>query len=158
VFDQIDGLPVHILVIHAAVVFVPLLALGAIVFAVVPRWRSRIGWAVIALAIIGPIVTFVSKESGEKLYDRTVKNGAKGTFLDKLNTHLNYGSHLFWWVFALGVVTLVLTIPTLRKPGSLPKVAEIAVSVVAIVLAMFAGYYVYRTGDSGAHAAWGTTS
>jgi uncharacterized membrane protein len=156
VFDQINGLPVHILVIHATVVFVPLLAFGAIVFAVVPRWRSRIGWAVIGTAVIAPIVTFVSKESGEKLYDRTVKNGAKGTFLDKLNTHMNYGSDLFWWVLALAVVTLVLTILTLRKPGSLPKVAELVLAVAAIVLAVITAYYVYRTGDSGAQAAWGT--
>jgi uncharacterized membrane protein len=156
VFDQINGLPVHILVIHATVVFVPLLALGAIVFAVVPRWRSRIGWAVIAAAVISPIVTFVSKESGEKLYDRTVKNGAQGQFLERLNTHMNYGSHLFWWVLPLAVVTLVLTILTLRKPGSLPKPVEIALAVVAIVLAVITAYYVYRTGDSGAKAAWGT--
>ena len=44
-FDQINGLPVHVLVLHAAVVFVPLLALGAVVYALVPRWRPRMGWA-----------------------------------------------------------------------------------------------------------------
>ena len=47
-FDQINGLPVHALVLHAAVVFVPLLALGAIVYALIARWRPRIGWAVAA--------------------------------------------------------------------------------------------------------------
>jgi uncharacterized membrane protein len=158
VFDQIDGLPVHILVIHAAVVFVPLLALGAIVFAVVPRWRSRIGWAVIALAVISPIVTFVSKESGEKLYDRKVAEGVKGAFLDSLNIHMNYGSQLFWWVLALGVVSLVMTILGLRSSGSLPRVLEIVLAVVAIVLAVISVYYVYKTGDTGAHAAWGSGS
>lgn len=155
-FDQIDGLPVHALVIHLTVVFVPLLVLGAIIYAVVPRWRSRIGWAVIGAAVISPIVTFVSKASGEKLYDRTVKNGASGPFLTKLNTHMNYGSHLVWWVLALSVVTLVLTILTLRKPGSLPKAVEIGLVVVAVVLALITAYYVFKTGDSGAKAVWGT--
>ena len=42
-FDQINGLPVHVLVLHAAVVFVPLLALGAIVYALVGPWRPKIG-------------------------------------------------------------------------------------------------------------------
>jgi uncharacterized membrane protein len=156
VFDQINGLPVHALVIHLTVVFVPLLVLGAIVYAVVPRWRSRIGWAVIGAAVISPIVTFVSKESGEKLYDRKVQEGLKGKFLEPLNVHMNYGSDLLWWVLALSVVTLVLTILTLRRPGSLPKPVEIGLAVVAIVLALITAYYVFKTGDSGAKAVWGT--
>jgi uncharacterized membrane protein len=152
VFDQIDGLPVHVLVIHAAVVFVPLLALGAIVYAVVPRWRSKIGWAVISVAIIAPIVTFVSKESGEKLYDRQT-----ASFKPKLDAHMSFGTHTFWYTLALGVVTLVVAIITLRRPGSLPRIVEIVLSVVMVVLAVIAGYYVYRTGDSGAHVVWGST-
>ncbi len=58
-FDQINGLPVHALVVHAAVVFVPLLVLGAIAYAVVPRWRPRVGWAVVLLAIAAPAAVFV---------------------------------------------------------------------------------------------------
>ena len=150
-FDQIGGLPVHILVIHAAVVFVPLLALGAIVYAVVPRWRSKIGWAVISLAIITPIVTFVSKESGEKLYDRQ-----SASFKPKLDAHMGFGTNTFWFTLALAVVTLVVAIVTLRRPGALPRIAEIALGVIMIVLAVISGYYVYRTGDSGAHVVWGS--
>ena len=152
-FDQINGLPVHVLVLHAAVVFVPLLALGAIAYAVVPRWRSRIGWAVIALSIVTPITCFVTKESGEKLYDRLVGQGLKGKPLDALNKHMGFGDHTFWWVLALGVVTLVMVILTSRA-SSLPMIASAAGSVVMIVLAVIAGYYVYRTGDSGATAVW----
>src|SRR3712207_2115532 len=37
VFDQFNGMPVHVLLVHAAVVFVPLLVLAAVVYAVVPR-------------------------------------------------------------------------------------------------------------------------
>ncbi|MDT5033160.1 MAG: hypothetical protein QOC94_3331 [Actinoplanes sp.] len=150
-FDQISGLPVHVLVIHAAVVFVPLLALGAIVYAVLPRWRSQIGWAVISLAVIGPIVTFVSMESGKKLYNRQTP-----TFQKTLDAHLSYGTHTFWWVLGLGVGTLVMTIITLRKPGALPRVVEIGLAIIVIVLAVISGYYVYKTGDSGAHAVWGS--
>ena len=150
-FDQIGGLPVHILVIHAAVVFVPLLALGAIVYALVPGWRSKIGWAVISLAIIAPIVTFVSKESGEKLYDRQ-----SASFKPKLDAHMHFGTNTFWYTLALGVVTLIVAIVTLRRPGALPRVVEIILGIVMIVLAVLSGYYVYRTGDSGAHVVWGS--
>jgi uncharacterized membrane protein len=153
VFDQIHGLPVHALVLHAAVVFVPLLALGAIVYAVVPRWRPRIGWAVAILAVITPITCFVTKESGEKLYDRTVANGMKGHPLQLLNEHMSFGTRTFWWVLALGVVTLVMLVLTWGS-RSLPMIASAAGSVVMVVLAVIAGYYVYRTGDSGATVVW----
>jgi predicted aspartyl protease len=154
VFDQINGLPVHILVIHAAVVFVPLLALGAIVYALVPRVRARIGWAVIALAVVSPIVTFVSRASGEKFYDRKIAAGVQGEFKAALDEHMGFGSKLFLFVLALGIVTLVLTLLTARQTSSLPKVADIALGVIMVVLAVISGYYVYKTGDSGAHAAW----
>jgi hypothetical protein len=155
VFDQISGLPVHVLVIHAAVVFVPLLALGAIVYAVVPRWRSQIGWAVILLAIVTPIVTFVSMQSGKKLYDRLISNGLKGTGKQMLDDHMGFGTLTFWFTLALGVVALVMTVLTIRKARSLPRLAELGLAVITVALAAISGYYVFRTGDSGAHVVWG---
>jgi uncharacterized membrane protein len=153
VFDQINGLPVHALVLHFAVVFVPLLALGAIAYAVIPRWRPKIGWAVLALSIVAPITCFVTKESGEKLYDRTVAQGMKGKALVELNKHMSFGTDTFWWVLALGVVTLVMVLLTWRS-RQLPMIASAAGGVVMVVLAVIAGYYVYRTGDSGATVVW----
>src|SRR5262249_8087955 len=102
---------------------------------------------------ITPITCFVTKESGEKLYDRQVGNGMKGKPLDDLNKHMDFGTHTFWWVLALGVVTLVMVLLTWGT-RSLPMIASAAGSVVMIVLAVLAGYYVYRTGDSGATVVW----
>src|SRR3954470_409701 len=103
VFDQISGLPVHVLVLHAAVVFVPLLALGAIVYALVGAWRAKIGWAVLLLGIVAPTCTFVAKESGEKLYDRLAPHmSPAGKKL--LDEHLGFGTQAFWWTVALGLV------------------------------------------------------
>jgi uncharacterized membrane protein len=153
-FDQINGLPVHALVLHAAVVFVPLLALGAIVYALVGPWRAKIGWAVLGLAVIAPVTTFVAKESGEKLYDRLIAQGLKGKGKEILDQHLGFGTRTFFFVLALGVVCLVMVLLTMR--GSLPKVGQIVLGVIAIGLAAASGYYVYRTGDSGATAVWGS--
>jgi uncharacterized membrane protein len=155
VFDQVNGLPVHALVLHAAVIFVPLLALGAIVYAVVPRWRPRLGWAVALLAVAAPVSTFAAKESGEKLYDRLVGNGLKGKGLELLNDHMGFGTRTFWFSLALGVVSLIMVALTWRDSNSMPKIAQWAAAVVMIALAAFSGYYVYKTGDSGATAVWG---
>jgi uncharacterized membrane protein len=153
VFDQFHGLPVHALVLHAAVVLVPLLALGAIAFAVVPRWRPRIGWALAALSVITPITCIVTKESGEKLYARVVGQGMRGKALEILNDHMEYGSRTVWWVLGLSVVSLVMVLLNWRA-GSLPMIASVAGSVVMVVLSVIAGYYVYRTGDTGATVVW----
>ena len=42
VFDLINGLPVHPLVVHAVVVLVPLAALGTIAIALRPAWRPHV--------------------------------------------------------------------------------------------------------------------
>src|SRR3954470_22260526 len=96
------GLPVHALVLHAAVVFVPLLAVGAIVYAVVPRWRSRTGWAVFLLAIIAPVTTFVTRQSGLQLYNRVFPR-VSPTGKVILNSHMHFGTLTFWFTLALGV-------------------------------------------------------
>ena len=43
VFETFMGLPLHPLVIHAAVVLIPILVLVALGYALVPRLRDRIG-------------------------------------------------------------------------------------------------------------------
>jgi len=156
VFDQIGGLPVHALVLHTAVVFIPLLALGAIVYAVVPVWRGRIGWAVVLLAIIAPVCAFATRESGVKLYNRVINPNTNARLRTLVDQHMHFGTRTMWFTIALGVATLVMTIATLRRPGKrLPRVPDVALGVVLVVLAVISGYYVYRTGDSGAHAIWG---
>ena len=154
-FDQINGLPVHVLVLHAAVVFVPLLALGAIVYALVGPWRPKIGWAVLLLGIVAPICTFVAKESGEKLYDRLAPHmSPAGKKL--LDEHLGFGTQTFWWTVALGLVSIVMVVLTGRARKTAPKVVQWVLSAAMVVLAVIAVYYVYRTGDSGAKAVWGS--
>ena len=155
-FDQINGLPVHALVLHAAVIFVPLLALGAIVYALVAPWRSKIGWAVLLLGIVAPISTFVAKESGEELYNRLISQGLKGKGKEILDDHMHFGTMTFWFSLALGVVAIVAVILTRRGSGSTPKIVEWVLAAAMVVLAVFSGYYVFRTGDAGATAVWGS--
>ena len=121
-FDQINGLPVHVLVLHAAVVFVPLLALGAIVYALVAPWRAKIGWAVLLLGIIAPICTFVAKESGEKLYDRLIGQGLKGKGKEILDDHMSFGSRTFHGSTVNGLLGSGLIVaPRLRSSRHSPR-------------------------------------
>lgn len=155
-FDQINGLPVHVLVLHAAVVFVPLLALGAIVYALVTRWRARIGWAVVLLAIVAPLSALVTMLSGNQLYDNLkADNRVSGAGAAILDDHMGYGTLTFWLSLALGIVSVILVVATQRSSVNLPRVADLGLAVVMVVLAVITGYFVFKTGDSGATAVWG---
>ncbi|MUH44892.1 MAG: cytochrome b5 domain-containing protein, partial [Actinobacteria bacterium] len=70
IFDTAFGLPLHSLVVHAAVVLVPLAAIGAVVMAFSPRFSRRFGALVVVVAIVGFGSSFIAKESGEALARR----------------------------------------------------------------------------------------
>jgi uncharacterized membrane protein len=156
VFDEISGLPVHPLVVHAAVVFLPLLVVGAVVYAVLPRLRPRIEWAVVLLAIAAPIAAFVAKQSGQSLERRFTEAGYPPEILDQVSTHESYGELAFWFTLGLAVFTLVLVALATdnpRMPEAPPWVGAVC-SVIVIAFAVATGIYVFLTGDSGARAVW----
>jgi hypothetical protein len=159
VFREIAGLPGHVLVIHAAVALVPLLALLSAAYGVLPRWRPRLGWAVGILAVVTPIVTFVATQSGEALEQVLREKGYSADILDQVRQHSEYGDTLLWFTLGLAVAALLLLALTSDHPRvpRLPSWIVPVLTVVVIVLAGAALVYVYLTGDSGAQAVWGTT-
>ncbi|WP_165947260.1 DUF2231 domain-containing protein [Micromonospora sp. 15K316] len=158
-FEQILGLPVHVLVVHAVVVFVPLLALLAVAYVALPRWRRRLDWAVAILAVLAPITAFVAVESGEALNDALVARGFQGPILDQIFEHSRYGDILFRIVVPLGIVVLLLLVSTSghRRVPKLPTLVTPVLSVAVVGLSIAALIYVWLTGHSGAETVWGTT-
>jgi hypothetical protein len=162
VFDQIAGIPAHPLLVHAAVVFVPLLGLCSVVYALFPALRYRLRWPVglLALAAAGSVV--FARQSGEAFRSRLVaKNLASAEILAKLVDHKQLGDATMWATLGLAVATLVYV---LAVPGRLPgfeeprtggRFLQIIFAVVLIGLAATSVYFVVRTGDSGAHIVWG---
>ena len=143
-FDLINGLPVHPLVVHAVVVLLPLAVLGTVVVAAVPRWRVRYGVLVLAVAAAATLMIPISTQSGEALEHRVGDPGE----------HAELGDQLIW--FALPLLALVAALVWLSWRGQhLPRTAPMIVAVLAVVVGLGALVQVYRIGDSGARAAWG---
>lgn len=155
-FREIAGLPGHVLVVHAVVVFVPLLAVLAVAYGVLPRWRPRLGWAVAALAVVTPVLAFVATESGEAFEEALAEKGYPADVLAQINTHSEYGELLLRATLALAVAAIVLLLATSRHPRAqaLPSWLPVVLTVVVVLFAVLAVAYVYRTGDSGARAVW----
>ena len=152
-FDKVFGLPMHVLVVHAAVVFVPLLALVAIGYAVAPRLRSRLDWATGLLAVAAPLVAWLAVLSGNAFRRRLIARGFGGVVLDRINRHMTYGNYTLWVAAALGVLTLLLLAGTLGS-RSWSRPLTMTLSVLVVLAALAATYFVIRTGDLGARAVW----
>jgi hypothetical protein len=158
-FKEILGLPAHVLVVHAVVVLVPLLALLSAAYVALPRFRPRLDWAVAILAVAAPVTAFVAVESGEELTDAFVARGMQGPIVDQIIEHSRYGDILFRYVLPLAVVSLLLLAVTSGHPRvpKLPSWVTPVLSVVVVALGVASLVYVYLTGHSGAEAVWGNT-
>jgi hypothetical protein len=167
VFEEFNGIPMHPLLVHAAVVFVPLLALAAIGYAFVPLIRPHLRWILAALAVIAPGAALFAKLSGDAFFDRGIARGqiTEG-FIPVIEEHQSFGTMTLYWTIALGVATLALVYLVAPRAAAVgtavtsgpawranPILKWILAGVVT-VLAAVSIYYVFRTGDSGAKAVW----
>ena len=168
-FEEFGGIPMHPLLVHAAVVFVPLLALAAIGYAFVPFLRPHLRLVAAVLAVLAPGAAWFAKLSGQAFFDRGIerKDITEG-FVSVIERHQNFGNMTAYYTTALGVLTLVLvylvvprratsTVGAMQASGpawrSSPVLGWIVAALVAVA-GVVSIYYVVRTGDSGAHAVW----
>jgi len=141
--NTIFGLPTHPLVVHAAVVLIPLAAIGAIAVALVPRWSRRYGALVWFGTILGTASCLLAAASGEDLAARVGTPAA----------HALLGEQMKYLGMALFVVTFVLWLLDHRADD----VRQVSVKILAgvvIALAVMALVWTVRTGDTGARAVW----
>lgn len=164
------GLPAHPLLIHASVILVPLLIAGVIVFGFVPRLRNRLDWAVAGLGIVAPISCVLSRQSGIAFFNRLQREKAVSAGdITKINQHQSFGTRTMIITIVLGVIALALValhVARVRRAAANSSAhaagggaagfsaASLGLAVVGLIVAVAAGYYVFKTGDSGAHIVW----
>jgi glucan phosphoethanolaminetransferase (alkaline phosphatase superfamily) len=152
--DTFAGLPVHPLVVHAAVVLIPLSALLVIALAVVPRWRQGVfGWFTVGLTAVATAVVPVATQSGEALSER----------VGEPERHAALGEAMIYFMLPLLGLALALVLLSaadrrraraegLDKPRQ--SLLTVVVAVAAAVAAVAAGVQVAFVGHSGATATW----
>ncbi|HEY0696667.1 MAG TPA: hypothetical protein VGD43_02530, partial [Micromonospora sp.] len=102
-FREIMGLPVHALVVHAAVVFVPLQAAFAIAYGVLPRFRDKVRWVAVALLVAAPAAAWVAEESGEEFEQVLKAKNYSAEILSRVAEHGEYAETLTVVTFLLAV-------------------------------------------------------
>jgi hypothetical protein len=170
----VNGLPAHVLLVHAVVVLIPLAALLLVVAAVWPPGRARLAVPAAVVSVIALITVPLTTDAGEWLEHRLPSSAL-------LREHTELGDSMLPWAIGLAVVALVLAGRELlarrgaratiaaggpgeattsgarhSSPTSVPGgVAVTAVlAILAVVVSVGAVYTVYEIGDSGARAAW----
>jgi hypothetical protein len=155
-FEQFQGLPLHALVVHAAVALVPLLVIAGLAYALVPRVRSRIGWAVALLAVAAPVAAFVATQSGEELKEVLIAKGYPPETIALVTKHEGYGDLTMWFTLGLAVTSALLLVVTSENPrvARLPSWVWLPITAGVVVFGVLSAVYVYLTGDTGAEAVW----
>jgi glucan phosphoethanolaminetransferase (alkaline phosphatase superfamily) len=152
--DTVFGLPVHPLVVHAAVVLIPLSALLVIAIAIVPRWRQGVsGWFTVGLTAVATAAVPVATQSGEALAER----------VGEPERHTALGEAMIYFMAPLLLLALALVLLSARdrrRAGTegllTPRqsVLTLVVAIASVVAAVAATVQVAFVGHSGATATW----
>jgi hypothetical protein len=165
----VNGLPAHVLLVHAVVVLLPLAAVLLVVTVIWPRMRDRLAGPNALLSLLVVALVPITTSAGEWLEGRVTATAL-------LHEHAELGDGAI--VAALPVAALALVVWWRnREAGVLRNTDDVAdgtntitrqrtylapasrtvtraVAVVAVVAALYAVYDTYRIGDSGARASW----
>lgn len=155
---EIAGLPLHPLVVHAAVVLIPLTAVLAIGFAVLPGWRWLTRWPSAAMSLAVVAIGFIARQSGETLRD------SRPGLEQAVRTHAERGELLSWTLVGFAAVVLVaawalsgssaLASGKGARESRIPALEKVIPAVVVLAgLAVLV--LVVLVGDSGSRAVWG---
>lgn len=143
---EINGLPLHALVVHAAVVLGPFAALAGLLYAAVPRWRDWLRWPLVGLAAVALVSIWVAYLSGEQVEEANTYGGPLGPLLEE---HEERAEVLRLSMTAFAAASFAAAWWHTRT-GLLRTVLRLLVGATAILTLV----YVVLTGDAGAQIAW----
>lgn len=153
----VNGLPAHILIVHAVVVFVPLTAIYIIAASVRPRLVLRAGLLGPALAAVAFLSVLAAMNAGGWL-----QNHVANTAL--VRKHTSMAGNLWPLSLAMLIISVVIYARHHRGPGRLQRMnrmmpvggatASVVIAVLAIAVGVTGVVETVRIGDSGARAAW----
>jgi hypothetical protein len=150
--DTVFGLPVHPLVVHVAVVLVPLAAIALIALCWNAEWRRQYALPIAVLALAGGAAAILAASSGETI-ESSVRQAA--------GTRVSFGDHpeqgdsarLFAVLFAAGATGLWV-LETWREQLKLQAWTTTAAYVGSSVIGVIAIATMIVAGHSGATLVW----
>ena len=155
--DSIVGLPAHPLLVHGAVVLVPLAVIGFIAVGWRDSWRQRYVLPLAVMAVAGWALAFLATQSGEPMEEHVRQfASAAGEPRPRFGEHPELGdtAALLSFGFAIavsGVFALERWVPSARSS----RKAMAGAYVVTTVIGLVALLWMVRAGHTGAELVWG---
>lgn len=145
---EILGLPLHPLVVHAAIILVPLAALGALLVVAVPQLRARYGWLTALFAAAAAGSAFVARYSGPPFATHLGLDHST-----RIMRHATYGTWMPWptLVLVIALVVFLWSVQASRGGTALRLVSGAVTALAALISLLLIGL----TGHAGATAVWG---
>lgn len=176
--NTLNGLPLHVLLVHAVVVLMPLSALLLVLTAFWAPARRRLAGANVVLALSTVVIVPFTTSAGEWLEQHVPRS-------EQVREHADVGGTAIFFAIALAVMALVVwwrdqeselqlrtaahgddterpagsvltRLPLTRRSWLAPasRTATRVIVVLAVLIAVATLYDIYRIGDSGAKASW----
>jgi hypothetical protein len=156
----VNGLPAHVLLVHAIVVLLPLAALLLVGTVIWPGVRARLAGPNALLSVLVLALVPLTTQAGEWLEHRVTSTAL-------LHKHTELGDGAIFAALPVAALAVIVwwrqreatATSTPRRTYLAPASAAVTrmVAVVAVAAALFAVYDIYRIGDSGAKASWNGT-
>ena len=148
--DNLVGLPAHPLIVHAAVVLLPIAAIATVAVAVVPRWRRPYAPLALAASLVAAGTIWLAMESGESLEDRVTETAL-------VERHAQLAEQVLPWAIAVAVVAGAIVAADrsrTRFTNNPSRAITIALVSAALVTGAGATWTIAEVGHSGATATW----
>lgn len=146
---EITGLPLHVLALHAAVVFGPLAAMVSLAYVGLRSWRDRLRWVTLVSVLVAVGAIWLAHYSGVAFFASDRFDGFSGEALAKIEKHEDYANVLRWIATAYAVVTIAATwLHDRTGPTRILLGVLVAASAIATLV------WTILTGDAGARAVW----
>jgi hypothetical protein len=157
-----DDLPLHVLLVHAVIVLVPLVGLALVVIAAWPAARRVLWLPVLIAAVLLVPLGLVTIEAGKWLQARVPA-------APLIQEHTSIGESIVPWLWALlGVAVLVAAWAVIellaarrstdsedRRPARGLRIAVGTVlTIAALAVTAMASWTVFQIGESGSRAVW----
>jgi hypothetical protein len=146
---KVFGLPAHALVVHLAVVVVPLAALATVSSVLVVRWRPRLTAVAVALSAVALAVVWVASGSGEALEEHVDR-------AELIEEHTELGETMLPIAGGLlaGAAAVAVVDRWRRRGRALPAGVVAVAMLLGLASSGVATVQVIRTGHSGSRAVW----
>jgi hypothetical protein len=148
---EINGLPLHPLTVHAAVVLGPLAALSALAYVGLPKHRDLLRWVTLVAVLLATASVWAAYLTGNNFFANGDFDHFSQKIQDRIQTHQNYARTLRWVTTGFAVVTVLATWLH-RRSGA----ARVVLGSLVVVGALLTVVWIALTGEAGARAVWGS--